>query len=75
MDYKSASDEILISHLGIGIAQDPVQFTTSFFHFAFLHSLGRLRSFKIVIPSVFKVRFTLPSGPSGDTMTNDRFVR
>jgi len=41
IDYKSASDETLISHLGIGKAREPLQFTTSSFHFAFLHSLGR----------------------------------
>jgi len=42
-DYKSASDDILISHLSIGTARDPMQFTTSFFHFAFSHSLGHTR--------------------------------
>jgi len=40
-DYKSASDETLISHLGIGKAREPLQFTTSSLDFAFLHSLGR----------------------------------
>ncbi len=34
----------------------------------------RLRPFKIVISSVFKVRFTLQSGPSRDRLVNDRFV-
>ncbi len=43
IDYKIASDEILVSHLGIGIARERLQFTTGPFHFAFLHSLGRKR--------------------------------
>ncbi len=41
IDYKSASDETLFSHLGIGKAREALQFTTNSFHFAFLHSLGR----------------------------------
>ncbi len=47
IDYKSASDETLISHLGIGKAREPLQFTTSSFHFAFLHSLGQERTFAV----------------------------
>ncbi len=41
IDYKSASDEILISHIDIRKAGKQVQFTTSFFHFAFSHSVGQ----------------------------------
>ncbi len=48
IDYKIASDETLISHLGIGKAREPLQFTTSSFHFAFLHSLGRKRKSETV---------------------------
>ena len=43
IDYKSPSDETLIFHFGIGKAREPLQFTTSSFHFAFLHSLGQKR--------------------------------
>jgi hypothetical protein len=45
IDHKSASDEILISHPGIGKAREPLQFTTSSFHFAFSRSLGHKQSF------------------------------
>ena len=41
IDCKSASDEILISHFGIGKAREPLEFTTISFHFTFSHSLGQ----------------------------------
>ena len=44
IDYKSPSAETLISYFGIGKAREPLQFTTSSFHFAFLHSLGQMRT-------------------------------
>ncbi len=50
IDCKRASDEILISHLDIGKAGERLQFTTSSFHFAFLHSLFRELPFPVILP-------------------------
>ncbi len=39
--YKDVSDEILISHVGIGKLREPVQFATDSCRFSFSHSLGQ----------------------------------
>jgi hypothetical protein len=41
---KGVSDEILISHVGIGKSRQPVQFTSGSCGFAFSHSLGQKRT-------------------------------
>ncbi len=43
--YKGASDEILISHVGIGKLREPVQITTGSCRFTFSHRLGQEQSF------------------------------